>query len=317
MRRLLYSVLAVALSGIPPAVCQPGRAVPLHAFPEATSAVHTAIGDDYFDGTSSPERVRRHFLTARRAGVKYLRCGFSWNGIEKERGAYDWKFWDGLVAAAEENQIGLIPYLAYTPQWAARDAKDFWKQPPRSAADFAEFAKTAAARYRGRIRSWEIWNEPDNKDYWTGDVHEFAELVKAAAVAIREGDPNAVLVLGGMANGPGEFFRALIEDEHVDRYVDVVSAHAYPETWLSERAETVFQQWIPAMQRMIAAGGSGAGLWLNEMGYADYRYRPNQASVYGIPVFYRHEHTRRYQGDMLFKFHVMALASECPGTLAG
>lgn len=46
----------------------------------------TAIGDDYFDGTSPPDRVRRHFQTARQLGGKYLRCAFSWNGIEKEQG---------------------------------------------------------------------------------------------------------------------------------------------------------------------------------------------------------------------------------------
>ena len=47
------------------------------------------------------------------------------------------------------------------------------------------------------------------------------------------------------------------------------------------------------------------------MGYADYRFRPNQASVYSTEIFYRSEHTPRYQAEMLFKFEVMALASEC------
>jgi hypothetical protein len=302
VRLLLALTCALALRG------QIIRELPLHVFPH--TAMATAIGDDYFDGTSPPERVKRHFQVARQLGVQYLRCAFSWNGIEKEQGKYDWSFWDGLVNSAEENQIGLIPYVAYTPQWAARDAQDFWKQPPRDPALYADFMNRIAARYRGRVRSWEIWNEPDNRDYFTGTADEFATLAIAAARSIRAADPDAILVLGGMAYGPGDFFRSVISDRHLDRYVDVVATHGYPETWLNERAEVIFQQWIPAMSQMIAADQSGAGLWINEMGYADYRYAPDKASVYGVDVFYDYEHTRRYQAVMLFKFFVMALASQ-------
>jgi hypothetical protein len=77
------------------------RALPLNHFPYSrqygadTRGYHftpTAIGDDYFDGTSPPERIRRHLRAARQLGAKYLRCAFSWNGIEKEQGKYDWAF---------------------------------------------------------------------------------------------------------------------------------------------------------------------------------------------------------------------------------
>ena len=295
------------------------RALPLNRFAASrhtgTDAADfyympTAIGDDYFDGTSSIERVRRHFSVARRAGVKYLRCAFSWDAIEKEHGTYDWQFWDNLVAIAEQNKIQVIPYVAYTPEWAAREAKDFWKQPPRDPQLYAAFMFAAAQRYRGRIHSWEIWNEPDNKDYWLGSADEFATLVMQAAGRIREADPGAVLVLGGMANGPSDFFRTLITQHHVDRYVDVIAMHAYPEGWLNGPAELIFQQWVPEMQRIIAQGGSGDDLWLNEMGYADYRFHRNKASIYGTRVFYNYEHSRRYQAVMLFKMEVMALATE-------
>ena len=311
----LFSTLALQAQIATPFI----RELPLNRFTHSRQAnidargfyfMPTAIGDDYFDGASPPDRVRRHLRTARRFGAKYLRCAFSWNGIEKEQGKYDWTFWDAVVAAAEQNRIGLIPYVAYTPQWAARDAKDFWKQPPRDPKLYADFMNRIAARYRGRIASWEIWNEPDNKDYWTGTADEFAELVKAAAPSIRVADPQAVLVLGGVAYGPGEFFRRLLMDYHVDRYLDVVAMHAYPETWLNERVEAMFQQWVPDVQQMIAADCSGADLWINEMGYADYRFQPNAASVYGVDIFYKYEHTRSYQAAMLFKFHVMALASQ-------
>jgi hypothetical protein len=283
---------------------QPDRALPLNRFPY--SGPHpTAIGDDYFDGTDPRSRIDRHLKTARRLGVRYLRCAFSWNGIEKQQGRYDWRFWDDLVAAAQKQQIGLIPYVAYTPEWAARERNQFYKQPPRDPHLYADFMSAAAARYRGRIRSWELWNEPDNKDYWTGTPAEFAALVTLAARRIREADPAAVLVLGGMANGPSAFFRSLIAEHRLDRHVDVIAVHAYPESWLNERAEQIFDDWLPAIRNLVPAGPE---LWLNEMGYADYRLKPDAASIYGTNVFYRYEHTPVYQAAMLFKMHVMARA---------
>jgi hypothetical protein len=311
MARLAALVLLLAASI---AAQTPARALPLNRFPDTRPVaglypMPTAIGDDYFDGSDPHSRIDRHMDLARRLGARYLRCAFSWNGIEKEPGRYDWRFWDALVAAAEKRRIGLIPYVAYTPEWAARDRRDFYKQPPRDPRLYAEFLYAAAARYRGRIRSWEIWNEPDNQDYWTGSAAEFAGLVSRAARRIRDADPDAVLVLGGMANGPSDFFRALMVEHRIDRYVDVVAVHAYPESWLNQRAETIFEEWLPAIRRLVDANGSGAAVWLNEMGYADYRLRPDAASIYGTNVFYRYEHTPDYQAAMLFKLHVLTLAN--------
>jgi hypothetical protein len=211
---------------------------------------------------------------------------------------------------AHQNGIQLIPYIAYTPRWAAADSKEFWKHPPRDPSWYGDFMYTIAARYRGRIGSWEIWNEPDNQDYWTGTADEFASLAELAARRVRDADSNAVLVLGGMAYGPGKFFQRLMAEHRIDQYFDVIAMHAYPESWETDRAEVVFQQWVPAMRDMIEKDHSGAALWINEMGYPDYRLSPARASIYGTSVFYEYEHTRAYQAAMLFKFEVMALASD-------
>lgn len=267
----------------------------------------TAIGDDYFDGKDSAERIRRHMRVARAVGVHYLRCAFSWNGIEPERGEYHFEFWDKLVEESARAGITLIPYVAYTPKWAARKGADFWKQPPANPADYAQLMRKLALRYRGKVRHWELWNEPDNKEYWDGAAGEFAQTIIAAAKAVREAAPEDVLVLGGMSQGPGDFFQTLISKYHLGEYVDVLALHAYPESWQEERAETNFGSWIEQMHEV--AQHSGRKLWLNEMGYADYRYDPSHASVWGTNIYYRYEHTRRYAADFLFKSFVLTLAS--------
>src|SRR3954470_14185783 len=206
------------------------RALALNHFPDSRAVgtdgdgfyyMPSAIGEDYFDGTDPPARGERHLRIAKLAGVKYLRCAFSWNGIEPERGVYKWKFWDDLLSRAEKHGIRLIPYVAYTPEWAARSKEDFWRQPPSDPQLYADFMEKIAARYRGRIFSWELWNEPDLAEYWNGSADVFGELVKLAAPAVHKGDPEAVIVLGGVSLGPSEFFRSLMRQK-VDRYVDVI-----------------------------------------------------------------------------------------------
>jgi Cellulase (glycosyl hydrolase family 5) len=267
----------------------------------------TAIGDDYFDGKDSLERVRRHMRVARAVGVRYLRCAFSWNGIEPERGQYRFDFWDMLVNEAGRAGIELIPYVAYTPKWAAVSQTNFWEQPPADPADYARFMQTLAKRFRGKIRHWELWNEPDNREYWQGSPEQFAKTIIAAAQAIRKVAPEDALVLGGMSREPSDFSQTVISKYHLDQYLGVLAMHAYPETWDEERAETTFGKWIEQMH--AAARRSGRKLWLDEMGYADYRYRPDKASVYGINVNYSYEHTTRYAADFLFKSFVMTLGS--------
>lgn len=269
----------------------------------------TAVADDYFDGTSSRNRVRRHMQVAQSVGAKYLRCAFTWNAIEPRRGKYEWAFWDMLVAEAERADIQLIPYVAYTPEWAAGNTDQFWKRPPTDPKLYADFMYTIASRYRGRIHSWELWNEPDITEYWMGDVNGFAQLVKLAAASIRRADPDATLVLGGMSKGPSPFFQQLVEKYHVERYVDVVAMHGYPESWLEERSETVGQTWTTEMSRLVVDDGSRRDFWLNEIGYADYRYSPTEANKYGVSAPFPHEHTPEFAAASLFKAQVMALSS--------
>lgn len=293
-----------------------GRVLPLNRFPASRQSekagyfrMATGIGDDYFDGASPASRVRRHFQFARKLGVQYLRCAFSWNAIEKAPGHYDWSFWDDLVNEAQRAHIQLIPYVAYTPEWAATSRQQFWSQPPRNADLYSRFMYQIVSRYRGKIASWEIWNEPDNQDYWRGSVEQFADLATKAAVEMRRADPSVVLVLGGMSHGPSKFFRDLLMDYHLGDYIDVFAMHGYPESWQEERAETVYHGWVQQMSELVQRYAPGSDVWINEMGYADYRYAAAQASKYGISVFYDYEHTRAYQAAFLFKDYVMALAS--------
>ncbi len=267
------------------------------------------ICDDYPQESRTRPKLERDLEAAHQAGAKVLRCGIPWSDIERERGKYNFGFWDLLVRLAPKYGVTLIPYVCYTPGWLASSPDQFWTQPPRDLRKFGEFMEVISRRYRGKVHSWELWNEPDISPFWRGTVEQFARMVRYGAEGVRRGDPAAAVVLGGIAGGADEFARELFTKFHVGDLVDVVNTHAYLETWDDRRMETLPGR-IDALYRLMRSAGCRADLWLAEFGYADYRYQPNMADSYGVYIVYGYEHTPAYQAAALLKLELLALSTQ-------
>lgn len=264
--------------------------------------------EDYPDEARTAKRLIQDFSLLHRAGATLLRVGISWLDIESQPHRYDWRFWDLLVEMASRSHITLLPYVCYTPEWAAASPNEFWHQPPKHASDFGKFMTTIARRYRGKIHSWELWNEPDNAQFWRGSLDQYISLVVAGANGVHRADATDRIVLGGLAFGPGVFLKGLRQHPEIWKLVDVVNIHGYLETWNEDRAERYSDQ-IEDAARAIDSDGHSPDLWLAEFGYSDYRFTERTASDHGVTVIYDYEHTPRYQAEMLFKAHLLALAT--------
>jgi polysaccharide biosynthesis protein PslG len=275
------------------------------ARPNARPFVIVPLGlcQDYPEESRSIEEVRRDLALLRQTGVRVLRVSFGWDGIEPERGRFDFSFWDAFVAETTAAGVRIIPYVAYTPSWAATDggATDYWRRPPRDLGAFRELMQVLATRYRGRIRSWEIWNEPDNPDFWRGSVADYAALLTAGAGAVRSADPQAKVVFGGIAGHP-QFAAEVLASPPVGPLVDVVNAHAYFETWNGAPLESLpsyVASFAPAL------GGGARALWLAEVGYSDYR-RGGVVSA-DVHARFAYEHTPAFQAVQLVRTVSLAL----------
>jgi hypothetical protein len=260
------------------------------------------IGEDYARDRRTREAARQDLEACRRAGASVLRISFSWSETEPEPGRYDFTFWDEFVPmAVDEYGLRLIPYVCYTPAWASAepDSRTVWTTPPKDPAAFGRFVEMLVARYKGRIHSWEIWNEPDIVEFWTGTAGQFAALLAEGSRAVRRADPTARVVLGGIAKRP-EFLRTLLRDEKVSSLIDVVNCHAYFETWHEGSIEGL-PVYIGTVSDMIADYGDGQELWMAEVGYSSYRPEGSRR----ISEFYlaRHgfEHTPAYQAEALLR----------------
>jgi hypothetical protein len=161
------------------------------------------------------------------AGIEWARTSFSWATGEPERGKLDFEAMDAKVAAAEQSGIQLIGLIHGNPAWATTDGSSI--SPPRDLNAWARYVETLTRRYRGRVHVWEIWNEPDIGQFWTGTVDDYVAFLKAAHRGAKRGNPDCLVMSAGL-DGPGErYLMEMIERGAMD-YCDLVGFHPYAST---------------------------------------------------------------------------------------
>jgi hypothetical protein len=308
-------VLAFACFSVYFGACGPNRAKQQAQRPRATAAplrrVPIGLCEDYPEESRSLDEVRRDFELLKTAGIGVLRVSMGWDELEPQKDRYDFSFWDSFVdIAVREYHLKLIPYVAYTPEWNSNGApRDFWKTPPRDVNEFAELLGLLARRYHGRIASWELWNEPDNRDYWLGSAADYARLLEAGANAVHAADPDAQVVFGGLAGGV-EFLRTTFDQHGVSDRVDVVNLHSYYETWNPDPLETI-PAYIDEVKSVVMRHGGRQAIWMAEVGYSDFRVAGNDGRV---PFSY--EHSLDFQAVMLARTFALALSEPAISLLA-
>lgn len=215
------------------------------------------------------------------AGLTWLRQVFPWAQIEAEQGEFDWTPWDRILTQSKD--FRLIAVLDTTPAWASAVQPPISNfQPPASTLQFANFARLLALRYGDRIDYYQVWDEPNLGDRWTGEVNPvaYAELLRQTRDAIKQVDPTATIVLAGLAptveTGPANladwlFLRRLYEAGARDLF-DVVAGKPYgfdsgPDDARIEPNILNFQHWVLLREEMVAHGDAGKALWATQFGW--------------------------------------------------
>lgn len=177
----------------------------------------------------------RQLQAAKAAGATNVRIGCGWDLVEATPGIYDFRDPDRDVEMCAKH--GLEPFflVVATPKWALapekRDRPWAWPPEPEFQPHAARFYRMLAARYRGRVRYYEFWNE-ENGFGWHAVNHpeDYAPLLKLAYAAFKEGDPDCVVAVGGL-DGSGwkgypRYLERLYELGCGDSF-NAVSVHPY------------------------------------------------------------------------------------------
>jgi hypothetical protein len=213
--------------------------------------------------------------TMKADGVRSWRVEMTWDQIEPARGQFDWSVQDRKVLAAARQGIDVLGLALRAPGWANGGASSPFT-PPSNPADFAQFLKDLIGRYgpngslwaanpgvpKHPVRAWEIWNEPNLKDYFTKQpfARPYAALLRAAYPAVKGADPGATVLMASMANYSWRDLAKLLDSGGPKLRFDAAGAHPF-----SGRPSNAVK--IVRLNRDVlnARGYRKVPLWLTEL----------------------------------------------------
>lgn len=265
------------------------------------------VGTDLTWGISSADQSTE-LTKLKDLGVKYVREDIEWSSYETSPGVYN-SWWvsniDNAVNLAYQNgiQIDLLVYT--TPTWES--GANTIQVPPHSNTDYANFMSYLASRYKGKIATYEIWNEENTSRFWNPapDAAAYANLLKATYPAIHAADPNAKVVFGGLAANDTAFLQA-VYNAGGRPYFDIMATHPY-EACGSKGDPTLdtadnsgnypqdsFLGYRDVYKQMLA-NNDNKPLWLTEFGWSTTTQLCGQSGVWANGV------TQSQQADYLTK----------------
>lgn len=145
----------------------------------------------------------RDLELVRQMRFQYVKQIFGWRDIQPDSALPPtWSHADAVVDEANYRGVKLIARLGKPPDWAIRPAGHTADEPPFDAEAFGRFCGDLAARYRGKIAGYQVWNEPNLDREWLNRTPNAAAYVKVLAAchkAIKAADPAAAVITAGLA----------------------------------------------------------------------------------------------------------------------
>ncbi|MFW5874388.1 MAG: GH39 family glycosyl hydrolase [Verrucomicrobiota bacterium] len=189
-----------------------------------------SIGGETMDRDYTDFSQWRQYLAP--LGAKKIRLQAGWAKCEREPGVYDFEWLDKIIDGVIAS--GVEPWLqtSYNNPVYGGERGLFSGMPQSEEALLAwdRWVRTMARRYSGRVKIWEVWNEPDNhKGENIADT--YADLYIRTAEIIREEVPDATLYAGSLAfPGKPSFtdrFLSILRERDKLHLVDTITFHGY------------------------------------------------------------------------------------------
>lgn len=219
---------------------------------------------------------------AKGAYIRIWDIGADWAHMNPARGVFDFRPLEEILTARAGANFMLT--LSGTPQWAASNPAETgaagWvgpasNSPPARMADWEDFVSHVVTAARGRISSYQIWNEPQAVPFWKPieSIDMLGLMTLRARDIIKSLAPKAtvvgapVLPRNSAAGVPGmnrgsKYLQAL---KHYGWPIDVHSAHIYPEIgYMPARWRYYAQAWKDELKRLNAPN---CPLWVTETTY--------------------------------------------------
>jgi len=247
--RLTPTALPPSATPLPAPATPTNLAATATPVPTATTAPPTFTPTPAPQGMTSPDYAIQVFLwgsavanrdlaLAKEAGFRWVKQSIEWRYVEPHvKGTYEFNEPDRLIDLIGKLGLKVVARVDNQPVWARSDKIFPGSGPPDKPQDLADVLHAIAARYKGRIQAYEVWNEPNLAREW-GNVapnpKDYVTLLKAGYEAIKAADPDALVISAGLSPTTASGAVAMPDIEFVKgmylagggQYFDALGAHA-------------------------------------------------------------------------------------------
>lgn len=196
------------------------------------------------------------------AGITFVRLDLMWSDIEPRQGQFEFSRYDRIVDLLAENNIGILGLLCYTVDWAG----PAWNGPPYDNKTFVNYAAAVMGRYKDKIKYWEVWNEPDDEQYWIPQdrMVRYTSLLKDVYTEAKRVDPSCKILTGGLSKSIAVSLRRIYKNGG-GPYFDILAIHPFVNPLNLENVKLVKGNY-EGCKRIIKENGDDKKIWFTEIG---------------------------------------------------
>ncbi|MCM8757480.1 MAG: beta-galactosidase [Candidatus Omnitrophica bacterium] len=218
------------------------------------------------------EDLKKVVSLIKEAGIGWVRFDFLWSDIEPQDNIFEFEKYDRIVDELVKNNINILGILHYSADWASSCGR--WNCPPQDNQLFIDYVKKTVGRYKEKVKYWEIWNEPDSGIYWDYQYQDglktYCKLLKEVYLAIKEIDPLAKVLNGGLTNLSS--IEKLYQNK-IKEYFDILNIHIF-ESPLNLGSEKRLLSSVRLVYKIMRRNADeNKKIWITEIGCPGVRNR--------------------------------------------
>lgn len=185
-------------------------------------------------------------------GVKSHRtAATSWNAIEPAQGKWAFDELDKQMTYLEEQGVAFGGIFYGNPKWSANGTKGL---PVNNLEGWSKYCYETVKHAKGRIKYWEVWNEPPNGTGKEQTAADYAKIVVAAHDAAKKADPTCLVGMAAQSVNLNYLDQAI--KAGAKGHFDYITLHPYEVAGMTLRrpgSESVYLQIAATTRKMLAA----------------------------------------------------------------
>jgi hypothetical protein len=244
------------------------------------------------------EKRERQVQMIADAGFHWVRQQFPWEDVEihgkgdfvdrrhtELHGAISaWDKYDTIVDLVDQYDLDIIARLnGPMPVWSLAEGVTNRMTPPEDFQDFVDYAVAVAERYAGRIRYYQVWNEPNLYPEWgdqTVSAEAYTDLLCRTYDALKAVDPEIVVITGALGptvdlsgqNAYDLLYLQRMYQAGAGDCFDILSVQGYglwsgPTDRRLRQVTINFQRHLWIRDMMVANGDAHKPIWISEAGW--------------------------------------------------